>query len=177
MNRSLQWLFNGLVAISLPASILWLALWPFSFFRKIYAVRTNQQSNLVLAFPNGYFIGTYQSGPGMAKFISMSGTPPQSWEFGCAPRMKVVPIVWDLTLQPLYLHSTNPAATINRQVLAIPLWLLAFVSGIPWASRRLWQRIHYRPIGMCPTCGYDLRATPDRCPECGQVPEKVKSLS
>jgi hypothetical protein len=57
--------------------------------------------------------------------------------------------------------------------IVIPWWLLfALVTlpAYPSASRALVrmraQRRRARH-GLCMKCGYDLRATPDRCPECG----------
>jgi hypothetical protein len=38
-----------------------------------------------------------------------------------------------------------------------------------WAIVALGRRRRLRP-GLCASCGYDLRASPDGCPECGMVP-------
>jgi hypothetical protein len=44
--------------------------------------------------------------------------------------------------------------------------LLSFSSGYCLYRER---RSKQSKGGFCPKCGYDLRATPDRCPECGAV--------
>ena len=62
-------------------------------------------------------------------------------------------------------------APVSRTIAVFPVWAIAALCGAPAAmfvlsrlyrvSRRLRRR------GTCVHCGYDLRATPARCPECG----------
>jgi hypothetical protein len=59
----------------------------------------------------------------------------------------------------------------------IPYWklLLLFASPAAIPTHRQFRRLLSESrAGLCPKCGYDLRATPDRCPECGSVSNAPK---
>ena len=57
-------------------------------------------------------------------------------------------------------------------MLDLPFWLITLASATPFAclAAHAQRNRLKRRRNACPTCGYDLRATPDRCPECGSAP-------
>jgi hypothetical protein len=63
----------------------------------------------------------------------------------------------------------RPAATQRVWIVHLPDWAIALVSAVLPALyvRGFYRRRRSRREGRCRRCGYDLRASPDRCPECG----------
>lgn len=79
------------------------------------------------------------------------------WETGAATDGKSrLDRRFQLSLIP-WRALTVPYAALVAVTALLPLWWL----GLVVRARRRAGR------GLCPSCGYDLRASADRCPECG----------
>ena len=89
------------------------------------------------------------------------------WQTGYGPRRTgvilreydglstgIVPFVW--------VESTGVMA-------GMPLWIptVLFATTFLWSFLPLRRRRKRKKLGLCVKCGYDLRASKDRCPACG----------
>jgi hypothetical protein len=77
--------------------------------------------------------------------------------------------------------NTKRSGVWAMNVIAVPWWSLAAVSAILpalWYLRYRGRRLirQRAAAGRCVNCGYDLRGSPDRCPECGTLatPQRAK---
>lgn len=79
---------------------------------------------------------------------------------------------WGYKLQRYSWHFTNSHAHLNGTNVIFPLWLPLALFFLYPALREVARyheraRTRRRTAGLCVACGYDLRASTNRCPECG----------
>ena len=164
---------NRLATISLSLCVLLVAFWILSIVH-VDVVRwpANARESWVIAHSDGGFIvgRSFQSVTSF-RFDGFTGDLPARepvWFFilgdNPARGREVAGFGYVERLDPF----TGRPTTWAYFAAYWPLMLLTSVYPIVWLVG--WRSRHRRfNSGRCTRCGYDVRATPDRCPECGQM--------
>jgi hypothetical protein len=170
-------LLNLATAASAVLALAALALWVTGLFaapRVDYAHRDPGRGVFSGWVVNSFAgqIGIYRTRSWGQRLAGQKGT---SWHWYAVP-LRYVPIRDRLGLvAPSYEYRDKPIAdetALRFWGLTLPYWMLVLASAPLPVLRiaRSRRRARRRAQSRCQTCGYDLRATPDRCPECGAVP-------
>jgi hypothetical protein len=181
MRRLLRIFLNSATVLSLALCVVTAVLWVGSRFatRGVFAVSQNWD---VQAGVSGGRLGVYATWGGPN--TPFPGGESVSWQQIKGPPVDLVakarqdvPEAW--TPLPGVVVGRGPAsAGGSSAVVIVPLGpLVLLTAGLPlWAAVSIRRRRRVRrrlASGHCPACGYDCRATPERCPECGIAPSEA----
>jgi hypothetical protein len=156
----LRRLFTITSAISLVLCLATIVLWVRSYFVFEAVGYAFSQRGLALAYSKGALSFSYYvvEFPRAARGLDRSVVGP--FTLGDAPGWRNF----------AFERGVNPGSGLTWNVY-MPVWLPTMLFAIAPACRFFFsphrRRAKRQRLGLCPTCGYDLRASPDRCPECG----------
>jgi hypothetical protein len=173
MSAMLRPLFTVLSALSLVLCVATCMLWVRSFWKTETWKHATEDDQWTIWFQQGrVFLSkqTADDGPPLWQPVGISHTSDLSSEYlpDDFPRWEWKGLRIDKSgSQGIYFRCL----TIPLWILSAALILLPLVFATSSTSR--WLIAHTRrAMKVCAICGYDLRATPDQCPECGTVSKK-----
>jgi hypothetical protein len=181
MNRRL---FNFMAATWLTLSVVVGALWARSFASETILLESRRGQCVLIGIDcSRKAVRTARDGADtLESFLAELTARPPGLIIGSTGRPPTPPRehrwLGFLLVRGDWCQIRDPSAEENFWhppfwVLGVPYWFIALLTtAIParwlWLYRRSAQR---RSRGLCLACGYDLRATAERCPECGAAPE------
>ena len=176
MRRALGILLHVMTALSLLLCLAAVAVWGWGRSSMWEVTRLTPQSLYGLAYSRGEFrVRVYHT------LKPLDNDPDRTFGWTC----QTYPESDLLAYAPMVLpdaHSPVAGFLVGRlkrthddlTLILFPMWfvislfaILPFAGGVRHVRRR--RRARRMNAGRCIACGYDLRATPDRCPECGAV--------
>jgi hypothetical protein len=151
-------LLNVATALSLLLALATVALWVRSYsVYDQFGVQVGQLSPRVSTTPGGLALLVVTMSPEEA-------AASDRWWWSTDAIDSVSP--WPGSTLGFKYENLQIATRTLRGVI-IPGWFALLVMAL-LPAYRLARRMCRRPkLGHCRHCGYDLRATPERCPECG----------
>ncbi len=182
-----RWLFNIAAGVSLLMGVLVGFIWVRSELNpELISYRSTTSTDVLSVYlqsPSGAIafgrqVSSWTTPKGRDAAIGLAGRTNQKegWSYSTTGRSRGIPALSfeHLWFQWLTFKGTTPLGYAMSQVrLEIPDWFLILVSLVLptiWLIRAGRAR-RLKFVGCCAKCGYDLRATPERCPECGTVPQ------
>jgi hypothetical protein len=172
MKRLRGWLFNLAAAVSLALLLVTTALWTHVFANGDLTISHSQHRTILIEATHGVIscdlIEIFLPGVLIAQMsyapVAISHAYNLRSVMGYADHRASV---WGI---PSRVHSwwVHDWVVVACTTALLTWWMR------DRGKRRAAQRLRN---GICPNCGYDLRATPERCPECGMVPETVKGAA
>jgi hypothetical protein len=167
-----------LLATSLAISLISLIAWPLSYFSVVRITYVGKSSTHHCWSASGQLDWMHQSGDGLPEFFKANGVEPNGWDIDFTrhhPRYYDSVDRWNTfreSLRPQTRTTSMPLKSgrvITQRLIGIPFWPIVWLFAMPPAIA--WQRHRVRQrrirLGLCLRCGYDLRSSPGRCPECG----------
>jgi hypothetical protein len=187
MKRFRQWLFNGLAALCLLLCVaivvirsrgnwgwhgLQLPLGRWLVTTDLPNSSARVRVTVYHSYPNG-ISGTVNAGSDLGTSAVQRQYSYVDWN------TPAVSIYWGPSFTMYRVSPTKEHFQLDGTGVGVRVscWLvetsLLAVFMVAWTRGR-WLRNNIDPDGhpLCLTCGYDLRATPERCPECGTIPAK-----
>ena len=179
-RRFLRMARMGLVILSLIACAALAALWVESYRHSYSILRHHVRESEGQWWPSSWGAVVNPSNLSLwrvperseAKTVILSGPEGQMFEIPTPRPLDGWKVDSDLADAAWLPWRLTAAGQPRRRLLVLPLWPLVLVAGVGpvwWTAGRIARRQARRraAAGLCPACGYDLRASSDACPECG----------